>query len=420
MYTKLPVNKLLIYTVAFTFLSLVLYYIFFVSNKSINNPQNNAQPYTRTETLMDTFITIKLWNVTEEKASNLFMQTFNALSLIEKLASFHFTNSELSKLNTQNKLITSLLFGYLILITDKIVRETNGYFDPTIASLYELYGNLQNANIKLPSAQEIQAILQTKVGWLKNIKIEQIDATNLIPYNALKTSYFDLIFCNNSFSSFPFYKPQNVFGISIISIFDALIKSTLSDLKLYFEKILKQLSKTFISVNIFNDAKIDLGGIAGGFAVDLAAEILRLNGCNTFFIDDGGDILVDGQKPDKTEWKIGVKDPTNNGIVAIVKSNKPFAISTSGDYERYIVIEGVRINHIFNPFTGVSANNFRSVTVIASSSLYADVWSTALFAMPQQIAYDISNKNNIPALFITYENELYINNAGKNWFFLSK
>ena len=163
-------------------------------------------------------------------------------------------------------------------------------------------------------------------------------------------------------------------------------------------------------------ALVDLGGIAGGFAVDRAAEVLRQAGCPAFLIDDAGDLFMEGTKPDDRPWKIMVRDPRGQGSLAMVESRVPVAVSTSGDYERFVEVDGQRINHIFDPLTGKSAGWYRSVTVVASTSLAADTLSTALFAMSPERARVLASEKGIAVLFLPASGSSWVSPAGETWF----
>ena len=161
---------------------------------------------------------------------------------------------------------------------------------------------------------------------------------------------------------------------------------------------------------------VDFGGIAGGYAVMLAAKAIRDSGSKAFLIDDAGDIWFEGVKPDKKPWKIAIKDPRNTGVLALIESFEPVAISTSGNYERFVKVGDERLGHIMSPFSGKPANDFQSVTVVASNPVDADVFSTAAFAMPEEIAVKWTENRNIAALFLTADNRMIVNGPGKIWF----
>ncbi len=139
------------------------------------------------------------------------------------------------------------------------------------------------------------------------------------------------------------------------------------------------------------NVKLDLGGIAKGYAADEAARIFRKHGVENFFIDAGGDIYVGGSNCIGESWRIGIRDPRNLSeiIDVVVLSNK--AVVTSGDYEQYYEIQGQRWSHIMNPITGYPQKGVISATVIASSAMEADALATALCVLGGESGTDYIN-----------------------------
>jgi FAD:protein FMN transferase len=125
----------------------------------------------------------------------------------------------------------------------------------------------------------------------------------------------------------------------------------------------------------FNDEKtrIDLGGIAAGYAIDKAVKIFKENNVENYLIDIGGDIYAAGRNKKNQTWGIGVRNPFNQEIILEDFFLNDQAVTTSGNYLK---------KHIISPKTSIVANgNVESVTVIAPSCLEADVLATAFFIM---------------------------------------
>ncbi len=126
--------------------------------------------------------------------------------------------------------------------------------------------------------------------------------------------------------------------------------------------------------------RIDLGGIAKGYAVDLAIEHARTLGVEHILVSAGGDSRILGDRKGRP-WVIGVRHPVEKGkiIAKIPLANE--ALSTSGDYERYFDEDGVRYHHIIDPKTGDSARLVRSVTVLGPRATDTDALSTSVFVL---------------------------------------
>ncbi len=153
--------------------------------------------------------------------------------------------------------------------------------------------------------------------------------------------------------------------------------------------------------------RITLGGIAKGHAVDRAVVLLHAAGVLDFIVQAGGDLYASGNKGGK-KWTVGIRDPRGSpdasfAITAI--ENRTF--STSGDYERAVVVDGVRYHHLLDPKSGRPAKGARSVTVMAKDAITADMWSTALFVLGTKRGLALANRTKgIEAVFVDTDNKV--------------
>lgn len=111
------------------------------------------------------------------------------------------------------------------------------------------------------------------------------------------------------------------------------------------------------------DVKLDLGGYAKGYALDLEAAYLRSQGVKSALINIGGNIMAIGQHG-KHPWHVGIQHPRQPGPIATLDLHDGEAIGTSGDYQRYFMLDGKRYCHIIDPRTGYPAQGVQAVTVI--------------------------------------------------------
>lgn len=128
-------------------------------------------------------------------------------------------------------------------------------------------------------------------------------------------------------------------------------------------------------------ARIHLGGIGKGYAVDRAVAILHGNGLHDFMVQAGGDLFAAGQ-PGDGPWRLGIQDPRgapNESFATIELRDRTF--STSGDYERYFIQDGQRYHHILDPVTGEPARACVSVTIVATTATVADGLSKGVFIL---------------------------------------
>lgn len=149
--------------------------------------------------------------------------------------------------------------------------------------------------------------------------------------------------------------------------------------------------------------KINLGSISKGYIVDKAIEYMKKHNIEEGYINAGGDIRVFSKSHNPI--RIGIQHPRiANDIIATVElENK--AIVTSGDYERFFEVDGVRYHHIINPKTGFPAKKTISVTVIADNATLADGLSTALFVMEPHKAIEMLKKYPNTEAIIYYTTE---------------
>ncbi len=125
--------------------------------------------------------------------------------------------------------------------------------------------------------------------------------------------------------------------------------------------------------------ELDFGGIGKEYAADRAAAVCAAHGIGHGLVDLGGDIQVIGPHPDGTPWRIGIRDPRHPGATIAAVSLEGGGMATSGDYERFIEIEGLRYGHILDPRTGWPICGLSSVSVVADRCLVAG--SVATIAM---------------------------------------
>lgn len=127
--------------------------------------------------------------------------------------------------------------------------------------------------------------------------------------------------------------------------------------------------------------RVDLGGIAKGYAVDVAAESLRAHGVRDALVDLTGNMFAMGRPASAPAWRIGIRDPRDRAphFARLRLSNE--GISTSGKYEQFVAADGRTYGHIMDPRTGRPADGLISVTLVSASALTCDAWDTPLFVL---------------------------------------
>ena len=159
--------------------------------------------------------------------------------------------------------------------------------------------------------------------------------------------------------------------------------------------------------------RVHLGGIGKGYAVDRAVALLKQRGFADFMIQSGGDLYVAGTNGGQP-WKLAIADPRGN--------HEPFAtlqlgdgtFSTSGDYERSFVKDGVRYHHLIDPDRGEPARGCRSVTIVTNRATLADVLSTGVFIMGPEAGMALIEKlPDVEGVIVTATNQVLVSSGLK-------
>jgi thiamine biosynthesis lipoprotein len=181
--------------------------------------------------------------------------------------------------------------------------------------------------------------------------------------------------------------------------------SKVDSLKQYvgFKKI-KLVNGRIIKEN--PNIQLDFNAIAQGYSSDVLARFLETKGINNYLIDVGGEVLGKGRKPDGSIWSVGIEKPASDSLQkqqleAIVTLDNR-ALSTSGNYRKYFIKDGIKYSHTIDPFTGYPVHHtLLAVSVLAENSITADAYGTAFLVMGMEKALKFLKDNpGIQAYFI--------------------
>lgn len=154
------------------------------------------------------------------------------------------------------------------------------------------------------------------------------------------------------------------------------------------------------TVELPTGVSVGLGGIAKGYGVDRALEVLRAGGVQHALVDAGGDLRTLGLNGDKP-WEIAIRHPRQRDRVLAVVPVSNLCVLTSGDYERFFELDGVRYHHILDPRTGRPATGCMSATVIGPEASLCDALATALCVMgPERGLALIETLDSVEALVV--------------------
>ena len=153
--------------------------------------------------------------------------------------------------------------------------------------------------------------------------------------------------------------------------------------------------------------RLDLGGIAKGYAADEGLAVLKKNGVTRALVAAGGDIAVSGPPPDAAGWKIAIaplkEDADSDGPVMVLHDA---AVSTSGDAEQYVEIDGKRYSHIVDPKTGIGLVGRMSATVVAPHGIVADGHTKIVAVLGPERAFNIlAKEDGVSARFVRLDDD---------------
>ena len=160
--------------------------------------------------------------------------------------------------------------------------------------------------------------------------------------------------------------------------------------------------------------RIGLGGIAKGYATGKAVASLRKRNVKGAIVACAGDIQVIGDN-NGNPWRAGIQDPRGNSVIGTIDMHDGEAVSTSGDYERFRMVNGKRYHHIINPSTGYPADSgLISVSVFSSDSVLSDVYSTAFFVSGlEKTEHLLASMRNLSAVLVTVDMKVYASKSLK-------
>ena len=158
---------------------------------------------------------------------------------------------------------------------------------------------------------------------------------------------------------------------------------------------------------------LDVGAVGKGYAAEMAKKRLESLGVTSYVLNVGGNICAIGEKPSGEGWRTSVRNPSGDGYAEtfIIKN---LSSVTSGDYERYYTVDGVKYHHIIDPLTLHPAGYFSSVTVFTENSALADALSTALFCMSYEDGSQLISKlDGVSVMWITADGEELLSDGAR-------
>jgi thiamine biosynthesis lipoprotein len=307
--------------------------------------------YRKSKILMDTLVTVTGVSNSKENAEKAIDAALAEIEKLDRLLNFFSPESEVSHINKSAGISVIKVSPDMLDVLDMslmVSKNTEGAFDVTIGPVITLYD------------------------FYKKIKPEE----SVIKKNLSFVNYKDLIIDRNE--STAFLKKRGML--------------------------------------------IDLGGISKGYAADKAVEVLKRNGIHAGLVSVAGDIKAFGLKPDGRPWKIGIRNPRIPSNPPLVKGGeggfaddimatielRDMAISTSGDYERFFILNGRRYHHLLNPKTGCPAEKTQSVSIITNRAVFTDAFATGIFILGPEKGMRVLEKLGFDGLIVDSQGKVHI------------
>jgi thiamine biosynthesis lipoprotein len=154
--------------------------------------------------------------------------------------------------------------------------------------------------------------------------------------------------------------------------------------------------------------RIGFGGIGKGYAAERAKAVMREMGVTSGVVNASGDLTTWGYQPDGQPWTIGIVNPNSAGHVFSWLNVTNMALATSGNYEKYIVVDGKKYSHTINPRTGLPVTGIKSVTILCPNAEIADAMATPVMIMGIRAGLDMINQlRDIEAILVDDEDKVY-------------
>jgi len=308
---------------------------------------------------------------------------------------------------------------------------TSDYTIITVPSVYKRVSKLMGNRfeISVVSGNETWAMecIDGAIEEIRRIErllttFDESSQTNIINRNAgiaaaqVDKEVYDLISRSKKISEIT----QGAFDISYGSIDKSLWNFDKAMTSLPDQETAKRLVRLINYKNILLDEnnctvflkekgmRIGFGGIGKGYAAEMAKSFLKQKGVNSGIVNAAGDLTVWGYQPDGKPWTIGIANPDAARQAFSLLEITDTAVATSGNYEKFVVIDGKKYSHTIDPKTGLPIRGIKSVTIICPNAEIADAMATPVMIMGVNVGLDLINQvNGIEGIIIDDNDMIY-------------
>jgi len=154
--------------------------------------------------------------------------------------------------------------------------------------------------------------------------------------------------------------------------------------------------------------RIGFGGIGKGYAAERAKQVMKNLGIESGIVNASGDMTTWGNQPNGQPWTIGIVDPNARGKIFSYMNITDMAVATSGNYEKYVLVNGIKYSHTINPKTGLPIRGIKSVTIISRNAEIADAMATPVMIMGIGPGLHMINQiNDIEAIVVDDDDKIF-------------
>jgi thiamine biosynthesis lipoprotein len=288
-------------------------------------------------------------------------------------------------------------------------------------------GNRFEISVVNPNSTEAEAQIETAIAEIRRIEqllttFDDNSQTNQINANAgvcpvgVDAEVFELIRRSLKISEIT----QGAFDITYGSIDKRLWNFDSNMTALPDAQTAKQMVRLINYRNVILNEKessvflkeagmrVGFGGIGKGYAAERAKAVLKAAGAASGIVNAAGDLTTWGTQPNGKPWTIGIADPNtkNDAFSSFNISN--MAVATSGNYEKFVVIDGKKYSHTIDPKTGLPVSGIKSVTVICPNAELADAMATPVMVMGVRVGLHLINQmQHIACIIIDDKNTIH-------------
>jgi thiamine biosynthesis lipoprotein len=157
--------------------------------------------------------------------------------------------------------------------------------------------------------------------------------------------------------------------------------------------------------------RIGFGGIGKGYAADRAKFVMQQFGAKSGIVNASGDLVTWGRTPENKAWTIGIINPNQQNKAFSHLNISDMAVATSGNYEKYAVINGKKYGHTIDPKTGFPVSGVKSVTIISPNAEIADAMATPVMVMGIKVGLNLINQiRHLACIIISDDDQIYTSN----------